>query len=361
MSEVFSSLFSDPRLAVAAAAAAIGVVFGILSESSQLCLFGGLREARDGKPSRLAAYFIAVLASLAATQGLIALTDVDLSTSVYLAVASAIPGMILGGLIFGFGAALTRGCAGRLTVLAASGNLRALTVIIVLGLAAYATMRGILAPLRLPVEAIAKPAAAMPDMITAAGMGSSARLVLTFGALALAFGLFRFAGAFRTFASLAVGGLVAAGWAASAILGDDGLEKLQPWTATFVAPLANSLQYLMTFTGAKIDFGVAFVGGVLIGALVSSVVAGRFRLHSFESPRQTLRYLLGAIMMGFGGVLALGCTTGQGFAGVSVLAPASFAAIASIAVGMWAGLLYDARKTAFTEPIPASPHQAPAE
>ncbi len=346
MSQVFSSLFSDPRLAVAAAAAVIGLFFGILSESSQLCLFGGLREARDGKPSRLAAYFIAVLASLAATQALIAYADIDLSASVYLAVASAIPGIVTGGLIFGFGAALTRGCAGRLTVLAASGNLRALTVIIVLGLAAYATMRGILAPLRLPIEAIAKPATAAQDIVTAAGLNASARIVLAAGALALALALFRFAGAFRTFASLAVGGLVAAGWGASAILGDDGLEKLQPWTATFVAPLANGLQYLMTFTGAKIDFGIAFVGGVMIGALVSSIAGGRFRLHSFESPRQTLRYLLGAVMMGFGGVLALGCTTGQGFAGVSVLAPASFAAIASIAAGMWAGLLYDARKTA---------------
>ncbi len=346
MTETFSALMSDPRLAVAMSAALIGVAFGILSETSQLCLFGGLREARENKPSRLAAYAMTVLAALAATQLLISLADVDLKASVYLSAATGLPGIVLGGLIFGFGASLTRGCAGRLTILAASGNLRSLTVIIVLGLSAYATMRGIFAPLRLPLEAIARPAAAAPDLITAAGMGNAARVGVAIAALALAFTLFRMAGVYRALAALAVGGLVAAGWAASAILGDDGFEKLQPWSATFVAPLANGLQYLMTFTGAKIDFGVAFAAGVIAGAFASSLAGGRFRLHSFESPRQTLRYLLGAVLMGFGGVLALGCTTGQGFSGVSVLAPASFVAIAAISAGMWLGLLYDSRKTA---------------
>ena len=346
MFEAFSNTFSDPRLAVAAAAALIGVLFGILSVSSQLCLFGGLREAREQRSgSRLAAYLMAALAALAATQALIAFAGVDLKASVYLSAASALPGIVIGGLLFGFGSALARGCAGRLTILAASGNLRALTVVIVLGLAAYATMRGILAPVRLPIEAVAKPAAAAPDLITAAGASNTARIAVAVFALAGALLLARIAGAWRAAAALGVGLLVAAGWAASAILGDDGLEQLQPWTATFVAPLGNGLQYLMTYTGAKIDFGVAFVAGVLTGGLLSSLAGGRFKLHSFESPRQTLRYLLGAVCMGFGGVLALGCTTGQGFAGVSVLAPASFVAIASIAAGMWLGLLYDARGT----------------
>lgn len=347
MSESFSALMSDPRLAVAAAAAIIGLLFGILSESSQLCLFGGLRETREQRSnSRLAAYAMTVFAAMAATQALIYFTGVDLKASVYLSAASALPGIVLGGLLFGFGSALSRGCAGRLTILAASGNMRALTVIVVLAIAAYATMRGILAPVRLPVEAIAKPAAAAPDLITASGLGNGARIAIALVAAALSLSLFRIAGTWRGVAALGVGILVAAGWAASGILGDDGLEQLQPWTATFVAPLANGLQYLMTFTGAKVDFGIAFVAGVLVGALISSIAGGRFRLHTFESPQQTLRYLLGALLMGFGGILALGCTTGQGFAGISVLAPMSFAALASIAAGMWLGLLYDARKSA---------------
>lgn len=346
MVESIVAFFGEPRLAVAAAAAVIGLAFGALAETSQLCLLGGMREAREGRsPSRLAAYGIAVLAGLAATQALIGAGAIDIKGSVYLSVASALPGIIIGGLIFGFGAALTRGCAGRLSVLAATGNLRALIVIAVLGFAAYATMRGFLAPLRLPLEAIARPAAAYPDLVTASGLADGARYGVALLALIGVVALYRFAGAARTAASVAVGLLIAAGWAASSILGDDGLEKLQPWSAAYVAPLGNGLQYLMTFTGAKIDFGVAFAAGVLGGAFVSSVIGGRFHLQSFETPRQTLRYLAGAVMMGFGGVLALGCTTGQGLSGVSTLAPASFVAIASIAGGMWLGLLYDARKS----------------
>ncbi len=346
MSESIISFFGDPRLAVAAAGGLIGLLFGVLSESSQLCLLGGMREAREGRSNaRLAAYAIAALISVAATQAFIAIGGADLSSAVYLSAASSIPGLVIGGLLFGFGAALTRGCAGRLTVLGASGNLRAVLVIVVLGLVAYATMRGVFAPLRLPLEAIAKPAAAAPDIVSGAGFAGTARLVIAAAAIIAALALARSAGMWRSLAATGIGLLVTAGWMASAILGDDGLEKLQPWSAAFVAPVANGLQYLLTFTGSKIDFGIAFAGGVILGAFVSSLVAGRFHLQSFESPRQTLRYLAGGALMGFGGILALGCTTGQGFAGISVLAPGSFAALAAIAAGMWLGLLYDSRLT----------------
>lgn len=344
MSEGLAFLFSAPYLAVSAAAAGLGVLFGVLAESSQLCLLGGMREARAGTGQRrLAAFFIAVLVALAATQALVASDVIDLSGSVYLATASALPAIVVGGLLFGFGAALTRGCAGRLTVLAATGNLRALIVVVTLGLVAYATMRGILAPARLPLEALAKPASPYPDL--AASLGASGRFAIATAAAAVALWLSLRAGRFHAIAAGAIGLIIAAGWCASALLGDDGFEKLQPWSAAFVAPLGNALQYLLTFTGAKINFGIAFVGGVLVGAFVSSFVAGRAQLQSFENSKQTLRYLAGGALMGFGGVLALGCTAGQGMAGIATLAPASFVALAAIAVGMWAGLLYDERQT----------------
>jgi uncharacterized membrane protein YedE/YeeE len=338
----FSALFSDPRLAVAAGAGVVGLLFGALSESSQFCLLGGLRETRDGRgTSRLAAYGVAVLAALAFTQALVGAGAVDVTGSVYLSTATALPGLIVGGLLFGFGAALTRGCAGRLTVLAATGNLRALVVMVVVGLAAYATMRGVFAPARLPLEAIAKPDAARADLVTGLGLAEGARYAVAALAAVAAVALARFAGPWRALASILIGGAIAGGWAVSSILGDDGFEKLQPWSGAFVAPVANGLQYLMTFTGAKIDFGVAFVGGVLVGAFASAFLGGRAQLVSFESPRQTLRYLAGGAMMGFGGVLALGCSTGQGLSGVSTLAPSSFVALAAIAGGMWAGLVWD--------------------
>lgn len=343
MAEFFSSIFASPLLAVSAAAAILGLIFGALAESSQLCLLGGMRDAREGKSQRrLAAYAIAVLAALASTQALVAAGLLDLSASVYLATATALPAVVIGGLLFGFGAALTRGCAGRLTVLAATGNLRAFTVIVVLGLVAYATMRGILAPVRLPIEDLAKPAKAYAD-IGALG-GDTGRYVIAAIATVAALALLRRAGWKFGIAALAIGVTVALGWYASAALGDDGFDKLQPWSAAFVAPLGNALQYLLTFTGSKINFGIAFAGGVLAGAFLSALAGGRLKLQSFENPRQTLRYVAGAALMGFGGVLALGCTTGQGMSGVATLAPASIVALTAIATGMWAGLLYDARK-----------------
>lgn len=351
MLDFVSSLLQEPRLAVAAAAGVIGLAFGALSESSQFCLLGGLREARDGRDaSRLAAYGVAVLAALAITQALVGAGAVDVSGSVYLATATALPGLIIGGLLFGFGAALTRGCAGRLTVLAATGNLRATLVVVVMGLAAYATMRGVFAPARLPLEALAKPDAARADLVTGLGLGAGVRFAVAAVAAAAALALVRAAGVWRGSAAIFIGGLVAAGWAASSILGDDGFEKLQPWSAAFVAPVGNGLQYLMTYTGARADFGVAFVGGVLAGAFATGLLSGRSRLVSFESPRQTVRYLAGAGLMGFGGVLALGCTTGQGLAGVSTLAPPSFVALGAIVVGMWAGIAWDSRSASATAP-----------
>ena len=344
MLQSLQTFAGDPRAAVALAAAVIGVVFGALSEYSQFCLLGGLKEARnENNNSRIATFFVGVCAALAFTQILVGSGAVDLSQSVYLANGNGLPALVIGGLIFGLGAAMTRGCVGRLTVLAASGNLRSLVVIVVAGVAAYATMRGILAPLRLPVEALARPSGPTPDLVAAAGFGAYGHYAVAALGMVAALLLIAVAGVRRGVAAVLIGALIAAGWTASAILGDDGFDKLQPWSASFVAPLGNGLQYLMTYTGARIDFGVAFIAGVLAGAFASAVAGGRARLQGFDGPRQMMRYLGGAVLMGFGGVMALGCSTGQGLSGVSTLAPGSFLAVAAITTGMWAGIAFESR------------------
>lgn len=347
MPEYLTSFFafaSEPRLAVAAAMLALGVAFGALAEASQFCLQGGVREAVERKgPQRLAAFFAAALAALALTQSLVAAGVADLGPSIYLTALAAFPSVALGGFLFGVGAAMTRGCAGRLTILAGAGNLRALVVVIVVAIVGYATMRGLAAPLRMEIEALARPAAAQPDLVSGAGLGSGARLAIAALAAAGAAALVRVAGFARGLAALAIGALVAGSWAASAILGDDGFEKLAPWSPSFINPLGASLMYALTYTGARIDAGVAFLGGVVVGAMGSALLRGSARLVSFESPRQTLRYLAGGALMGFGGVLAIGCSTGQGLSGLSTLAPASLVAIASIVAGMWAGAAYERR------------------
>ena len=195
--------------------------------------------------------------------------------------------------------------------------------------------------------------AAQPDLVTGAGLGDGARLALALAAGLGALALVRIAGLLRGGAALAIGGLVAASWAASSILGDDGFDKLAPWSPSFINPLSSSLLYVLTYTGARVDAGVTFLGGVLIGAFVSSLAGRRAKLVSFESPRQTVRYLSGGLLMGFGGVMAIGCSTGQGLSGLSTLAPASFVAIAAIAAGMWAGVAFETRGAAASAGSPA--------
>lgn len=340
----FLAFLSEPRLLVAAATLMVGVLFGALAESSQFCLLGGMREASEGRGrSRLAAFGAAALAAVGVTQALVGLGYLDLNPALYLTAVAAMPAVAIGGFLFGVGAVMTRGCAGRLTVLSATGNLRAVVVITVVAIAGYAAMRGLFAPVRTELEAIARPAAAHADLVTGAGFGETARLALALLAGVGAVALARVAGRGRGAAAIVIGALIAGSWSASSVLGDDGFDKLAPWSPSFINPLGNSLLYVLTYTGAKIDAGVTFLGGVLIGSFLSSLAGGRAKLVSFESPRQTVRYLAGGVLMGVGGVTALGCSTGQGLSGVSTLAPASFVAIAAIAAGMWVGIAFETR------------------
>lgn len=340
----FLSFLSEPRLLVAAAILVLGVLFGALAESSQFCLLGGIRDTVDRAGwSRLAAFGAAALAAVAVTQGLVGLGYLDLSPALYLTAIAALPAVAIGGFLFGVGAAMTRGCAGRLTILTATGNLRALVVIIVVAIAGYAAMRGLFAPLRTQIESVGRPAAAYPDLVRAVGLSETFRIAVALAAALGAVALARVAGLYRGLAGVTIGALIAGSWNASSILGDDGFDKLAPWAPSFINPLGNSLIYLLTYTGARIDAGVTFIAGVLIGSFLSAVLGRRARLVSFESPRQTVRYLTGGVLMGVGGVMAIGCSTGQGLSGLSTLAPASFVAIAAIAAGMWAGGAYEAR------------------
>jgi uncharacterized membrane protein YedE/YeeE len=340
----FLSFLSEPRLLVAAAILVLGVLFGALAESSQFCLLGGIRDTVDGAGwSRLSAFGAAALVAVAVTQGLVGVGYLDLSPALYLTAIAALPAVAIGGFMFGVGAAMTRGCAGRLTVLTATGNLRALVVIIVVAIAGYAAMRGLFAPLRMEVEALGRPAAAYPDLVRAVGLSETFRIVVALAAALGAFALARVAGLYRGLAGVAIGALIAGAWSASSILGDDGFDKIAPWAPSFINPLGSSLIYLLTYTGARIDGGVTFIAGVLIGSFLSAVLGRRARLVSFENPRQTVRYLAGGVLMGVGGVMAIGCSTGQGLSGLSTLAPASFVAIAAIVAGMWAGVAFEAR------------------
>jgi hypothetical protein len=131
-----------------------------------------------------------------------------------------------------------------------------------------------------------------------------------------------------------------AGWFVTGVLAADEFNPVQLASITFVAPAGESLQYLMTFTGSTINFGIAVVGGVIVGGFLMAVATGTFRVESFVDRQDLTRHLGGAVLMGSGGVLALGCTIGQGISGMSTLALGSMIAWLSILGGGYLGLKY---------------------
>ena len=269
--------------------------------------------------------------------------------SIYLTPNLGWLGYLLGGTLFGIGMTLGSGCGQRTLVRVGGGNLKSLVVMLFLGLTAYMTMRGLLALVRVNVidapnidlGAFAVQDQGIGTLLAAAAGIDDTVLVTRSLALLLGAGLVIYAfrdGAFRrsfdnVLAGLVIGTIIAAGWYVTGVIGFDDFEPVRFESYTFVAPTGDSLQYLMTFTGSTISFGVAAVFGVIFGSFLYVVLTRKFRIEYFVGRDDMIRHILGGILMGFGGVLALGCTVGQGITGMSTLALGSLLALVSIIFG----------------------------
>jgi len=327
---------------------AIGLVFGVVGLLSGFCLMSSLRDwwrADDGRKIR--SYALALAVAMLGTQLLAGAGIVDIAKSLYLQPSFSAPLIFAGGLLFGFGMVLANGCASRALVLLGKGNLRSLLVIAIIGITAQMTLKGLIAPARLAVlqsTQISPAAISAPALLKMMGLGENvARIAVTLlavGALAIfAFSDARFRRAYgQVAAGLIVGGLVTAGWLATGWLGADEFNPIPVTSLTFISPVADSLQYVMLSTGLTLSFGVAVVGGVLAGSLVTALVTGRFALEGFSSAQHMLRSIGGAALMGIGGAMAYGCSVGQGLTGLSTLAAPSFIAVTAIIAGAAIGL-----------------------
>jgi uncharacterized membrane protein YedE/YeeE len=333
---------------VAIAGLLIGFVYGIVGLLSGFCLLSSLRGWWAEGDSRLIRTFALALAvALVATQCLAGYGAVDLTKSIYFQPSFSAPLMFAGGLLFGYGMVLANGCGSRALVLLGRGNLRSFVVVIVLGITAQMTLRGLIAPARislLQMSTVKPVRLSLPEWLGAVGVdGILARLGAAFAISAL---LVVFAFRHEPFrrargqmaAGIAVGLLVAAGWFATGYLGADEFNPAAVTSLTFIAPVADTVQYVMLSTGLTLNFGIAMVAGVFAGSLLTALVTRRFYLEAFVSPRHMLRSIAGAALMGSGGAMALGCSIGQGLTGISTLALSSFVAVAGILLGTAAGL-----------------------
>ena len=326
----------------------IGLAYGAIGLLSGFCLLSSLRGWWAEGDSRLIRTFALALAvAVAATQCLAGYGAIDLGKSVYLQPSFSVPLMFAGGLLFGYGMVLANGCGSRALVLLGRGNLRSLVVVIVLGITAQMTLRGLVAPARVALlqSSLIKPAhLSLPELLPAIGDGTIfARMAvaLAISALLTIFAFshapFRRAGG-QIAAGLAVGLLVTAGWFATGYLGADDFNPAAVTSLTFIAPIADTVQYVMLSTGLALNFGIVMVAGVFGGSLLTALITRRFRLEGYTSPRQMLRSITGAALMGSGGAMALGCSIGQGLTGLSTLALSSFVAAAGILLGNATGL-----------------------
>lgn len=334
----------------------LGLIFGAVVQRSNFCTMGAISDyVLMGNASRLRSWAIAIAIAILGSQLLQLHGLIDLRRSIYTGTSLSWFGALVGGLMFGFGMVQAGGCGNRTLSRLGAGNLKSLLVVLMIGLSGYITLRGLLAPLRvwlerstsLDLKALGFGSQTLPDLI-GSGLGVDAQIVRWTLALLLPTMLLLWAFRDKRFrrettlilAGVTVGLIIVGGWAATGILGAEGFEPAQVASMSFVGPIGAALQYLMTFTGAKLDFAVSSVGGVILGAFLMARAHGRFRLEGFSSLPDLLSHLFGGVLMGIGGVLALGCTVGQGLTGLSTLALGSFVAVAGIAIGGVLGIRY---------------------
>ena len=304
---------------------------------ADLVLFG------DGR--RMRAWLLAMAVALIGSQVLEALGLVDLSDSFYRASDVLWLGAVIGGLMFGFGMTQTGGCTSRNLVRLGAGNLKSLVVLLVMGITAYMTMNGFFVLVRAPMEAIGGVASADQGIGPMIGLGGRGALLLAL-VIAAAIAAFCFkdgkfwASRKDVAAGLLLGALIPLGWLITGVLGADDFEPEPLVSLAFVAPIGRSLIYLMTYPAAPISFGIAAVGGVLVGGFLAARFTGDFRIEGFSGLDDLKRHLGGAVLMGVGGVLGLGCTIGQGMTGLSTLALGSVLTTLSIMVGGVLGVRY---------------------
>jgi len=380
---------------VAWLAFALAFVFGAVANRTSFCTMGAITDGLNfGDWRRMRMWLLAIAVAIAGSALLQAGGVIDLAKTIYTHPQVPWLSHVVGGALFGFGMTLGSGCGSKTLIRAGAGNLKSVVVMTFLAIAAYMTLKGAFAPLRangldpvrLDFGALGARTSDLPALAVAAGLPSWVRLALPLVvAAALAVHVFRDAG-FRASRAYIVGGLVVGivivgGWYVSGHIGylaEDPQTLEEHFLATnsgrmesysFVAPVGYLLELLLLWTDQSriVTFGIAGVLGMLAGSMAMALGTKTFRWEGFASVEDVVNHIVGAVLMGFGGVTGLGCTIGQGLTGMSTLAVGSITTFASIVGGCAAAVRYqmwriermDAASAPVARPVPASSAAAP--
>ncbi|MCA8880834.1 MAG: YeeE/YedE family protein [Rhodobacteraceae bacterium] len=324
--------------AAALLGAATGAIFGVAAQRSAFCLRAATVEFARGQAGlRTTVWLLCFSTALvwvqaAALFGLFRPADARI-----MAVPGSLSGAVIGGLLFGAGMVLARGCSGRLLVLAATGNLRAVVSGLIFAVVAQMSLHGWLAPAR---QAIAghwtTPGGRNLDLLAWVGLPTGSGLVLGCGFAAIALYLARRnrVGPRILFHASGVGFAVAVGWVATFRLSQAAFDPVSVTSVTFSGPSANTLMFFLV-PAPDLSFDIGLVPGVFLGAAGAALLSREWVLQGFDGASQMRRSMLGAALMGFGAMLAGGCAIGNGVTGTSVLALTSWLALCA----MWAGAM----------------------
>lgn len=337
-------LFSEP-VWVAVVGLIGGILLGLAARIGRFCTLGAIEDLYYGENTlRLRMWGIAIGTAVAGTYALSAFGWLDLQQTLYLSRDWNPAESIFGGLLFGYGMALAGNCGYGALARVGGGDLRSLLIVLIMGISAYVTLGGPLSGLRIRAFGASEPAA--PDQtyahLFAGWTGSAVETVgIALGAAVILLTLLskslRSSPA-HIFWGMIAGLAIVSGWAGTQWVANAGFDGTPVVSHTFSAPIGESLLYMMTSSGNSIGFGTGSVIGVLVGSFLGSLIKGHFRWEACEDERELRRQIIGAVLMGIGAVIAVGCSVGQGLSAFSVLAFSAPLTLLCIMIGAAIGL-----------------------
>jgi len=321
---------------LAVGGAAVGLLFGFLAQRSGFCLRSAVIEFARRRPGeKLTVWLLTFSAAMVTVQVLLWAGWIDVSSTRQLANRGSISGGIVGGLLFGAGMVLARGCASRLLVLSATGNLRALLSGLIFAVTAQAAFGGVLAPAREAISAWWTVEGGSRDLLAVvhASRVAGVAVGLLWLAAALWYALRSRCTAWMWIGGIGTGVTVTLAWTFTARVAASSFEIVPVQGITFSGPSAEWLMRVLTHPGPLIGFDFGLLPGVFAGAFIGALSGGSLELQGFKDGYSMRRYIAGAMAMGFGAMLAGGCAVGAGVSGGSIFSLTAWIAL----VCMWIG------------------------
>ena len=328
--------YGEPSV-LAAGGWLIGLLFGFFAQRSKFCLRAAVVEFWHRQfGEKLSVWLLTFSAAVIAIQGLIVLGDLDVSTARQLATRGSLSGALIGGLLFGAGMIMTRGCASRLLVLSANGNLRALLSGLIFAVTAQSALSGALSPLRQAVTNLwTVEGGASRDLLALLGLSHTTGLIIgcVWLLAALYFTTRTTQRAWMWIGGIGTGLSVALAWWYSYSVSKASFEVVLIQGITFSGPSAEWLMRVLAPNPPAIGFDFGLLPGVFLGSFLAAWLGQELKLEGFKDGYSMRRYIVGAIFMGFGAMLAGGCAVGAGVTGGAIFALTAWTAL----IGMWLG------------------------